>query len=218
MMPGGHLATSLALSGLAYASSGSEALAAGCFAGGFLIDFDHYFDYLVFEKQWRRPGAQDFLRYYFTNSPKRVVLPLHSAELMTALLIVILIHPYPLLVGYWLGAIMHLIFDVLVNGDYALRRPVLFYVFSYRAANRFATDALLDVITPAAAGRSPLREFFSWLPLDEKASVAETDGGLGYPPSGSDPNLELLKVKVDHGRYVEREELRDYESAHHRES
>src|SRR5437762_12639730 len=69
MMPGGHLATSLALGGVAYASTGSVEAAAGCFAGGFLIDVDHYLDYLLFEKQWRRPSPISFLRYYFSYSP-----------------------------------------------------------------------------------------------------------------------------------------------------
>src|SRR5262245_36312790 len=111
MMPGGHLATSIALSGVAYASTGSVEATAGCFAGGFLIDVDHYLDYLLFEKQWRRPGPRSFLRYYFKARPKRCVLPLHSAELMTVLFFVLSFHPWPLLVGYWFGAAMHLIFD-----------------------------------------------------------------------------------------------------------
>src|SRR5205809_4446767 len=118
MMPGGHLATALALSGAAYAVSGSPEAAAGCFAGGFLIDVDHYLDYLVFEKQWRRPGPLSFLSYYFSSSPKRIVLPLHSVELMTALLAVLFFHPWPVVVGYWFGAAMHLTFDVLVNGEF----------------------------------------------------------------------------------------------------
>src|ERR1043166_1287470 len=98
MMPGGHLATSLALSGIAYVSTGSLEAAAGCFAGGFLIDVDHYLDYIVFEGQWRRPGPLHFLRYYFTYRPNKLVLPLHSLELMTALLIVIAAVPV-----YWAG-------------------------------------------------------------------------------------------------------------------
>src|SRR5262245_41267828 len=116
MMPGGHLATALGLGAAAYAATGSVEGAAGCFAGGFLIDVDHYLDYLLFEKQWRRPGPLSFLRYYFSYSPRKLVLPLHSAELMTVLLAVILFHPWPLLVGYWIGAAMHLIFDILING------------------------------------------------------------------------------------------------------
>src|SRR5215470_8406172 len=104
MMPGGHLATSIALSGAVYVTTQSEALAAGCFAGGFLIDFDHYLDYVVFEKQWRHASPLSFLKYYFSYKPQRLVLPLHSMELMTLLLAVIIARPFPILVGYWFGA------------------------------------------------------------------------------------------------------------------
>jgi hypothetical protein len=165
MMPGGHLATAVALSGVAYLSTRSAEVAAGCFAGGFLIDVDHYFDYLVFEKQWRRPHPISFLRYYFRYSPRKLVLPLHSAEFMTLLFLIILIQPWPLLVGYWVGALMHLIFDVLVNGDHALKRAVLFYFFAYRAACGFSAEKLIDVTLPVAAEDRTVREFFSWRPL-----------------------------------------------------
>jgi len=168
MMPGGHLATALALGGVAYATTGSPEAAAGCFAGGFLIDVDHYLDYLVFEKQWRQPSPVSFLRYYFRYRPGKVVLPLHSAEFMTFLFLVILRHPQPFLVGYWVGAMMHLTFDVLVNGDNALKRPVLFYIFAYRAWYRFSADALLDVAVSDAAGQQPIREFFRWKPVEDK--------------------------------------------------
>jgi hypothetical protein len=190
MMPGGHLATAAALGGVAYAATGSLETAAGCFAGGFLIDVDHYLDYLVFEKQWRRPSPVDFLRYYFKYSPRKLVLPLHSAEFMTVLLGLILVHPWPLLVGYWIGALMHLIFDVLVNGDNALKRPVLFYFFSYRASYRFAAEHLLEVSVSAAAGQNPIREFFRWRPVedDEKQSSQVTStspvGSMGVGNDG----------------------------------
>src|SRR5439155_2536691 len=165
MMPGGRLATSLVLSAAAYVTTGSIEAAAGCFAGGFLIDVDHYFDYVVFEKQWRRPGPVSFLRYYFTHSPKKLVLPLHSAELMTVLFLIMLTYRWPLLVGYCVGAAMHLIFDVLVNGEYALKRAVLFYIFMYRAVHHFAAEELMDVTAPAGAGHAPIREFFRWRPM-----------------------------------------------------
>jgi len=169
MMPGGHLATALALSGAAYAVSGSPEAAAGCFAGGFLIDVDHYLDYLVFEKQWRQPGPLSFLRYYFTNSPQKVVLPLHSMELMGILLVVVISHPWPLLAGYWLGAAMHLIFDILINGEYALKRAVCFYIFAYRVSKRFAAADLMDrVVVPENVGKRPIHEFFTWRPLIRK--------------------------------------------------
>jgi hypothetical protein len=173
MMPGGHLATAIALSGVAYASTGSVEAAAGCFAGGFLIDVDHYLDYLVFENQWRRPGPRSFLAYYFKMNAKRLVLPLHSAELMTALFAVLLLHPWPLLVGYWFGAAMHLVFDVLVNGDFVLKRPCMFYVFGYRAYHRFAAAELLDPKPLSErAGERPVLEFFQW--RQAEASGSET--------------------------------------------
>lgn len=165
-MPGGHLATALALGGVTYAATGSAEAAAGCFAGGFLIDVDHYLDYLFFERQWHRPGPVSFLRYYFTLSPKKMVLPLHSLELMTFLFAVLLFHPWPLLVGYWFGAAMHLTFDILVNGEYVIKRVVAFYCFGYRASHRFATHALMDRIpVPEKAGKRPIFEFFTWRPL-----------------------------------------------------
>src|SRR5438477_12872104 len=131
MMPGGHLATSLALAAATYYTTGSPEAAAGCVAGGFLIDVDHYLDYLVFEKQWRRPSPVSFLRYYFTNRPRKLVLPLHSMELMTVLLAAILVHPWPLWVGYWVGAAMHVPFDLLVNREVALTGPLAFYLCAY---------------------------------------------------------------------------------------
>jgi uncharacterized membrane protein len=167
MMPGGHLATSLALSGVAYAATGSIEASAGCFAGGFLIVVDHYLDYLFFERQWRKPSPVQFLRYYFSYSPKKLVLPLHSAELMSFLFLIVLAHPWPLLVGYWVGALMHLTFDVLVNGEHALRRPVLFYVFGYRIAKRFDAAELMKASTDAKAGLAPIRDFFRWRPAQD---------------------------------------------------
>ena len=109
-----------------------------------MIDVDHYVDYLVFEKQWKRPFPADFLRYYFTFQLKRVVLPLHSLELMAVLTAVAVLFANPLLMGYVIGAAMHLIFDILVNGDFALKRKVLFYSFAYRAANGFRAADLMD--------------------------------------------------------------------------
>jgi hypothetical protein len=173
MMPGGHLVTAAVLSAAAYTTTGSVEAAAGCFAGGFLIDVDHYLDYLVFEKQWRRPSPFSFLRYYFSYSPQRLVLPLHSIELMTLMFVVIVLHPWPLLVGYWVGAAMHMTFDVLVNGEYALRRAVLFYFFAYRAWNNFAANKLMDrVVLPANTGKRPFFEFFRWRPAAGKDRAA----------------------------------------------
>ena len=81
----------------------------------------------------------------------------------------ILVHPWPLLVGYWVGAAMHLTFDILVNGEVGLTRPFAFYVFSYRFSKRFAAENLVnDVTVSAEAGSHPVKDFLlRWRPLDE---------------------------------------------------
>ncbi len=109
MRPWGHLATAVALSGAGYVVTSSPELAAGCFAGAFLIDGDHYLDYLVFEGQWRRPSPTVFLRYYFTHRYQWAVLPLHSLELMGLLALLALVWPYRVLQGYLLGALLHIV-------------------------------------------------------------------------------------------------------------
>ena len=113
MRPGGHLATAVVLSGTGYGVTGSAELAAGCFAGAFMIDVDHYLDYLTVEGQWRRPGPAQFLRYYFAHRYHRLVLPLHSIELMGALVTLAVAWPRLALVGYLTGALLHLLLDVL---------------------------------------------------------------------------------------------------------
>jgi hypothetical protein len=150
--------TAVALSGVAYAATRSVPISAGCFLGGFLIDADHYFDYIVVERQWRRWTPQAFLRYYFDTKFLYVVLPLHSWEVLSALLVIAVWFGAPLLGGYIAGALMHLIFDILINGEHALREPVKFYSFAYRWSQGFRTSRLL--FPPPAASESSLKSQF----------------------------------------------------------
>jgi hypothetical protein len=114
------------------------------------------------------------------------VLPLHSAELMTFLFALLLVHPWPLLVGYWFGAAMHLTFDVIVNGEYAIKRPLLFYVFAYRAYYRFATDELLDrKPLSQAAGERPILEFFQWRPSVELGDAEPDPSKIADSPENA---------------------------------
>jgi hypothetical protein len=173
--PGGHLVTAVGLGALAYAKTGSTALAAGCVAGAFLIDADHYLDYLTVEGQWRRPSPLAFLRYAFAVRTRRHVLPLHSLELMVALVLLARVWPEAaLLVGYVAGAMLHLLFDIAVNGEH-LRQPLLFYWFGYRAWHGFAAHRLIAPVTvPPDAGRRPVREFFTWRPAERPLAVPDT--------------------------------------------
>jgi hypothetical protein len=157
MMPGGHLATSIVLSGVMYNTTGSAAAAAGSFFGGFLIDADHYFDYLVVERQWRKWMPQAFLRFYFDSRFLRVVLPLHSWELLFLIIVVSAATGIPWLVGYLAGALMHLIFDVLINADQSVREPIKFYSFFYRWSHGFQASTLLY---PAEVSTASLKAQF----------------------------------------------------------
>ncbi|MGH7267958.1 MAG: hypothetical protein ACREMB_24340, partial [Candidatus Rokuibacteriota bacterium] len=173
MRPGGHLTTAVALGAAGYAATGSLELTIGAVAGAFLIDVDHYTDYLTVEGRWRRPGPLAFLRYYFGNRARRLVLPLHSLELLGALAVVAAAWPRAALLGYVAGAWLHLVLDILVNGEHLLRRPLLFYCLSYRARHAFAADALLvPVAAPREAGTRPIREFFGWRPPERRLEVA----------------------------------------------
>lgn len=136
-----------------------------------MIDVDHYTDYLFFERQWRRPGPAAFLRYYFTYKIQKAVLPLHSIELMTVLTGIAFFRPHPLLVGYLVGAAMHLVFDILINGDHVLKRRLLFYSFIYRATQEFSAERLMDTIQVGEqTGQHPYREFFKWRPPQARRS------------------------------------------------
>ncbi|MBI4608035.1 MAG: hypothetical protein HY726_03395 [Candidatus Rokubacteria bacterium] len=181
MKPGGHLATALALGGAGYVVTGSAELAGGCFAGGFLIDADHYLDYLAFERQWRRPGPTEFLRYYFRHRYQRIVLALHSLELLVTLALLSVAWPRPALLGYLFGALLHVTLDILVNGEHLLKRPVLFYSFAYRASLGFATARLqTPLVIPPEAGQAPIREFFTWRHLVRPVQP-EHQGGQRQP-------------------------------------
>jgi hypothetical protein len=127
---------------VSYATTGSVELAAGTFAGGFLIDLDHYVDYVVFERQLSLNPFK-FLNYYYSERYSWVVLMLHSYELMMVLAVTALLTGWQWLTGYLLGAAMHLTFDIAINGQAALRNPFRFYSFFYRWREGFAKEHLL---------------------------------------------------------------------------
>jgi hypothetical protein len=94
---------------------------------------------------------------------------------MALLTIIAIWHPQPLLVGYLVGAAMHLAFDIAVNGDYSIRNRYSFYFFAYRAKHGFSASELLEPINLARdTGSRPFREFFSWRPsVEESSSTTE---------------------------------------------
>jgi hypothetical protein len=159
MSPGGHAATTLLASASAALSSASPALAAGIVAGGFLIDVDHAVDYVAFDRQKDlRPSV--FLRYYLEGRARRVVLLLHSYELFALLIGLTWWTGSDLLAGYVIGGLMHLVLDILFNGDVMPGNVLAFYSFAYRAAHGFRGDLLLGRVPLAPAPAGFWRAFF----------------------------------------------------------
>jgi hypothetical protein len=143
MSPGGHLATTTIACAAVYAATGSVGLVAGLAAGGFFIDVDHIFDYVVFERRRDfRPSA--FLRYYLEGRARRVVLPLHSYELLASLIVLAWVTNREWLWGYVLGMALHLPLDIVFNGKFASGGLVHFYSFIVRARAGFRADRFVD--------------------------------------------------------------------------
>ena len=152
MRPGEHFTTAVALSGVGLAVTGSAELAAGCFAGAFFIDLDHALDGLRVPgpRRWPRPGQ--LLGCSLGPRERRLVLPLHSLELVAALVVLSMLWAPPALIGAILGGLLHLALDIVTNGERRLRRPLLFYSLAYRARLGFSPDRLL---TPDALAAGP---------------------------------------------------------------
>jgi hypothetical protein len=151
MSPGGHLLTTAVACAASLALTESVPVTAAIAAGGFLIDVDHFVDYVLFEKQRDlRPGA--FLRYYLDGRVQRAVLVLHSYELFVLLGMLAWWTDAEIVWGYLGGALLHLALDLSVNGEYTPRSISAFYSFAYRWHHRFDMQALLardsDLVVP----------------------------------------------------------------------
>lgn len=152
MSPGGHLVTTSAACAVVYAGTGSTALIAGLAAGGFLIDIDHVVDYVLFERQ-RDLRPASFLRYYVNGRARRVVLALHSYELLALLTTIAWLTGIEWLWGWVFGMLLHLPLDIVFNGKFASGGLVHFYSFIVRARAGFRIARFADrPVKPVAAG------------------------------------------------------------------
>jgi len=181
MSPGGHLVTTTIACAAVYAGTGSVGLVAGLAAGGFLIDVDHIFDYVVFERQrdWR-PSA--FLKYYLAGRVRRVVLPLHSYELLAALVVLAWLTNREWLWGYVLGMALHLPLDIVFNGRLVPGGLVHFYSFAVRARAGFLAAHFADPTRLAPLDENFWLSFFRGARLKSvPASPARRAGPLPHP-------------------------------------
>src|ERR1700694_3456465 len=152
-----HFWSSLAAGGALYWATGSSAALAGSMVGGFLIDADHLIDQLwsirhgaPFRRQITArnhgKGSMDATRAWLINylRPRKLLrLPLifHSYELVVVITILTLNLRTPFLIGLLSGYLLHLSLDM-VRHHREFRSP-LFYLLSYRMAQRFQRDRLI---------------------------------------------------------------------------
>ena len=139
--------TTALLCSAVHALTGSVPLTAGVALGGFLIDVDHAIDYVTLEsRRDLRPAA--FLEHYAEQRHRRVLLALHSYELLALLVLLAWLSNAAWLWGYVLGMSLHLPLDIVFNGRRLGRNLVPFYSLAYRARAAFRSDALLGVTGP----------------------------------------------------------------------
>src|SRR5581483_4795554 len=119
-------------------------------------------DYVLFERQRDlRPTA--FLRYYLGGRAERVVLMLHSYELLAVLAALAWFFPMDWLWGWVFGMMLHLPLDVIFNGKFASRGLVHFYSIVVRARAGFRAARFTD---------RPVGEHEVWTAFFEGGRVA----------------------------------------------
>lgn len=194
MSPGGHLVTTALTCGALHAATGSAALTAGVAAGGFLIDLDHVLDYMAFEgRRDLRPAA--FLKYYTEQRSQRLVLLLHSYELLGLLVGLAWITNWQWLWGYGLGMALHLPLDIVFNGMVLSRNLVPFYSLAYRWRAGFLAEPLLGVTAPIPARGGFWRSFFAEV-FPRPAAAPPSTGSTAHPPSPSSPATATARATV----------------------
>lgn len=176
MTPGGHLLTTVAACGVTYAMTGSLPLTLGVAAGGFGIDVDHAIDYVVFERQ-RNLSPDRFLRYYLEGKNRVMVLILHSYELIALLALAAWWTGWEWLIGYLIGAAIHLPLDIIFNGEFYLKFPLRFYSFVYRWRLGFSTARLSGRLPRLAAPESFWAAFFKGAAVSNPGNWPAEDSG-----------------------------------------
>lgn len=152
-----HFWSSLAAGGALYWATGSSAALAGSMIGGFLIDGDHIIDQLWSIRHGapfrREPAAEDLRNstpattsMWLVNllRPRKLLrLPLvfHSYELLAVIAVLTLSRRTPFLIGLLAGYVLHISLDMIRH--YREFRSPLFYLLSYRLAQRFRRDHLI---------------------------------------------------------------------------
>ena len=133
-----HIAVSLAVSGIIYFVFYSLPAFFSSLAGGILIDIDHAVDYFFHNGiDWR---AGRFFEWCYNDRWQRLVLILHSVELVFLLWLVIWFFNLGIVwMAFAIGMSQHLVLDILSNK----RVKVMSYFFVFRCFQGFRKERLL---------------------------------------------------------------------------
>jgi hypothetical protein len=136
----GHLASYFLAVGVIYLVGRKYFSRKNVFIGlisAFFIDIDHLFDYFLY--YGFKFNLMEFLDGSYFQFTRRVILPLHSIELATFLLLTWVFirkkEKYSWLLFLVVGLFVHLVFDM-----YSNRMPWYAYALLYRVATGFSVD------------------------------------------------------------------------------
>jgi hypothetical protein len=130
MKPEYHLFVSAALASGFYLFTGSVWGSILAFAGGFLIDIDHFFDFWLYKK--RITYTSEFFTNHFQKSGHIIVI-FHSIELLWLVYLAQVLTASPIVLGLAAGMTVHMLMDLFGNRD---MHP-LGYFFMFRYLKKF---------------------------------------------------------------------------------
>lgn len=136
MKPSTHAISSAVAAGAAYAVTSSSEFSLAIFLAGVFIDLDHLLDYV------REYGLQPkpvFCYHKFRKTEfRRLVLLLHSWELISGLWLAAVVFGNQLMAGTAAGMTLHLVLDQVGNNVHART-----YFLFWRMWNRFETKKIV---------------------------------------------------------------------------
>ena len=137
MKPVAHLTASAVVSTSIYILTKSVPVAAVSFFSGFLLDIDHFIDYV--REYGLRVSRKEFFRVYYETRFEKLLLLFHAWEWVLGLLLLTWYSGWNgLMLGLVVGMFHHMAFDQFANGFTSGG-----YFFSYRAAKGFSMKTIV---------------------------------------------------------------------------
>ncbi len=140
MKPFKHFAVSTISGAAVYSLTGSLSSSIACFLTGWLIDVDHFYDYIK-ANGWDF-NIKRFIRYFDKSHPtqhyRKHYFFFHAHELAIILTLICLLSNLNLTISFaTLGYIVHLLFDQFTNRVFPLA-----YFLTYRVVKGFEASSI----------------------------------------------------------------------------